>query len=200
MGLIPVPPGHLAAIATSLEMRERPRPRPLPESPLRLARWTNPAPEKYRILFKRVGAPFLWYSRLFLDDATLAAIIHDPAVENYAVVDRAGIEVGLLELDFRVAGECEIAFLGLITELTGKGHGRWLMAEALMRAWRPGITRVWLHTCTLDHPSALRFYTAQGFIPFKQEIEVFADPRLTGHLPRDAAPHVPFFDQSASCA
>lgn len=191
MALTPVAEGELAAIVTSLEMRERPRARPLPTSPLRLTRWASPTPASYRTLFKRVGTPWLWFSRLMLDDVALAAIIGDPAVELYAVLDRAGIEVGMLELDFRMPGECEIAFFGLIPELAGKGYGRWLMAETLARAWLPDVKRIWVHTCTLDHPSALNFYRAQGFVAFARAIEVFADPRLLDVLPRDAAPHIP---------
>ncbi|MDO6415731.1 GNAT family N-acetyltransferase [Sphingomonas sp. BIUV-7] len=195
MALTPVADGELAAIVTSLEMRERPKPRPLPASPFRLVRWASPPPERYRTLFTRIGTPWLWFSRLLLDDAALTAIIDDPAVEVYAVTDRAGIEIGILELDFRVAGECEIGFFGLITELSGKGHGRWLMAETLARAWRPGIGRVWVHTCTLDHPSALNFYQRQGFVAFARAVEIFADPRLLGVLPREAGPHAPVLDQ-----
>ena len=191
MGLTPVAAGHIAAIVTTLEMRTQPALRPIPDSTLRLVRWTAPTPDKYRALFRRVGEPWLWFSRLLLSDAALSAIIHDPAVEVYAAVDRAGIEVGMLELDFRKAPDCEIGFFGLIPELVGKGHGRWLMAETLGRAWRPGIARVWVHTCTLDHPSALNFYRAQGFVAFRREVEVFADPRLSGALPESAAPHVP---------
>jgi GNAT superfamily N-acetyltransferase len=194
MGLTPVAPGELAAIVTSLEMRARPPARALPASPLRLARWRAPAPDAYRALYRRIGTRWLWFSRLLLDDAALAAIIHDDAVEIYAAVDRGGIEVGLLELDFRQAGACEIAFFGLIPELTGSGHGRWLMAQATMLAWRAGIERLWVHTCTLDHPSALGFYRAQGFVPFARAIEVFADPRLIDVLPRDAAPQIPLLD------
>jgi hypothetical protein len=48
-----------------------------------------------------------------------------------------------------------------------------------------------VHTCTLDHPSALGFYRAQGFTPFARAVETFADPRLSGHLAESAAPHVP---------
>ena len=191
MGLTPVAAGHIAAIVTTLEMRTQPALRPIPDSTLRLVRWTAPTPDKYRALFRRVGEPWLWFSRRLLSDAALSAIIHDPAVEVYAAVDRAGIEVGMLELDFRKAPDCEIGFFGLIPELAGKGHGRWLMAETLGRAWRPGIARVWVHTCTLDHPSALNFYRAQGFVAFRREVEVFADPRLSGALPESAAPHVP---------
>ena len=71
------------------------------------------------------------------------------------------------------------------------------MAEALKLGWADGIERVWLHTCTLDHPSALGFYRNQGFVPVKRTIETFADPRLAGLLPRDAAPHVPLFDPAS---
>jgi len=198
VGLIPVKPGEVATIVTSLEMLERPRPRPLPESPLRLIRWEAPSPEKYRALFRRVGEPWLWFSRLVMEETRLTAIIHDPDIEIYAVADPRGIEIGLLELDFRTATQgaatCELSYFGLVPELTGQGHGRWLMAQALLRAWRRDVTRVWVHTCTLDHPSALGFYRASGFMPFRRAVETFADPRLTGHLPRAVAPHVPLLD------
>jgi hypothetical protein len=53
---------------------------------------------------------------------------------------------------------------------------------------------MWVHTCTLDHPGALGFYRRNGFAPFARAIETFADPRLLGILPRDAAPHAPLID------
>ncbi len=199
MGLTPVPDDHVAAIVTHLEMRARPALKPLPPSRLRLVRWKQPDLNNYRTLFSRVGTPWLWFSRAVMPDADVLASIGDPRVEVYAVADPAGIEVGLLELDFRIAGQCEISYFGLVPELTGGGHGRWLMAHALMLGWRPGVSRMWVHTCTLDHPKALNFYRAQGFTAFKREIETFADPRLTGHLPGDAAPQVPFLGSSANC-
>lgn len=191
MGLTPVPPGHVAAVVTTLEMRKRPPLRPLPDSPLRLVEWDSPSPDKYRALFRRIGEPWLWFSRLIMDDARLLDIIHAPDISIHAVVDPRGIEVGILELDFRKPRECELSFFGLIPELAGAGHGRWLMAEALNRAWIKGIDRVWVHTCSLDHPRALGFYRASGFTAIAREIETFPDPRLSGHLPREAAPHVP---------
>jgi GNAT superfamily N-acetyltransferase len=191
VALTAVPDGHCAAIVTHLEMTERPRPKPLPASPLRLVRWPEPDLAKYRTLFARVGTPWLWFSRAVMPDAAMRAIIGDPAVEVHAVIDVRGIEIGLLELDFHDLPSCEIAYFGLVPELNGRGHGRWLMGETLARAWRKDVTRVWVHTCTLDHPSALGFYRAQGFVPFKREVEIFPDPRLSGHLPRDAATQVP---------
>ena len=194
MGLIPVRPGEVATVVTTLEMTEPPALRPLPDTRLRLIDWPNPDLANYRDLFRRVGAPWLWYSRLVMDDAKLAAIVHGPAVTVHAAVDPAGIEVGMLELDFRHAGACELSYFGLVPELVGQGHGRWLMAHALTRAWRPGVARVWVHTCTLDHPRALGFYIASGFVPYGRAVETFADPRLAGILPRDAAPQIPLLD------
>lgn len=188
---LPVGPGEIAAVVTHLEMRTRPRPRPLKPSPLRLKRWAAPGIDKYRQLYRRVGEPWLWFSRLVMADDALAAILRDPAVEIFAVLDPKGIEVGLLELDFREAGQCEIAFFGLIPALTGQGFGGWLMGQALGIAWRGGIERLWVHTCTLDDPRALGFYIAQGFAPIGREIELLPDPRLNGVIPRECAPHVP---------
>lgn len=198
MGLIPVPDGQLASVVTSLEMRARPPLRPVPPSPFRLLHWEAPANARYRALFRRVGTPWLWYSRLVMEDDRLAAILSDPQVEVYALTDRAGIELGMLELDFRTAGECLIAYFALVPELTGKGHGRWMMAQALAWAWRPGVARVHVNTCTLDHPAALPFYQRSGFCAYRRTVETFADPRLAGVLPADAAPYSPCLGGSAA--
>ncbi|WFT77614.1 MULTISPECIES: GNAT family N-acetyltransferase [unclassified Methylobacterium] len=186
-GLTPIPATHVAAVVTSLEMRNRP---PLPDAPeLPLAALGADLP-RYRALFARIGTPWLWFSRRRMADAALAAILTDPAVEALALT-RDGHDIGLVELDARVEGEVEIAFLGLVPEAVGRGIGRQLMGEALRRAWARPVSRVWVHTCTFDHPSAIGFYQASGFTPFARAIEVVPDPRLSGHLPREAAPHVP---------
>jgi GNAT superfamily N-acetyltransferase len=191
MSMTPVDPRQIATIVTHLEMRERPRPAPLPASSLRLVRWKAPALETYRALFRRVGEPWMWFSRLVMPDADVEAIIHDPAVEIYAVCDPQGIEIGLIELDFRRLPDCELSFFGMVSELAGKGHGRWMAAQAKALAWRRGVERFWVHTCTLDHPSALNFYIKSGFTPYLREVEIFDDPRVKGIMPRGASPHIP---------
>ena len=196
MGLTRVPDGWCAAVVTHLEMTTRPLPRPVPAGVLHLLQWHAPDAKKYRALFRRVGAHWLWFSRLTMDARQLSAIISDKAVKIFAVLDSAGLEVGMVELDFRALPDCEIAYFGLIPELAGQGHGRWLMAQTLALAWAPGVERVCVHTCSLDHPSALGFYRAQGFTPFKRELETFHDPRLKGQLPRDAAPQIPLIGTS----
>ncbi|MFM6831838.1 MAG: GNAT family N-acetyltransferase [Novosphingobium sp.] len=175
-------------------MREPPaglrRLTPEGDVPVQLVRWKDCAPEKYRQLYKRVGGPWLWWSRLVKNDGELAGILNDTLVQLYAVVDRARVEVGILELDFRVEDQCEIVFFGLIPGATGKGLGKWLMRKALQMAWAPGVSRVWLHSCTTDDPRAVPFYMRQGFVPFARYVEVYRDPRLCGLYPEDAAPQI----------
>lgn len=183
--------GDLACVVTALEMREPPadlrRLTPEDDVPIQLVRWKDCSPEKYRVLYKRVGGPWLWWARLVKTDAELVEILSDPRVQLYAVVDRARVEIGIVELDFRVEGECEIVFFGLIPGATGKGLGKWLMRKALGMAWIKGISRVWLHSCTTDDPRAVPFYMSRGFVPFARFVEVYRDPRLCGLYPEDAA-------------
>lgn len=193
-GFHDIPPGKVAAIVTHLEMREPAplRPVPAPEG-LELRRVRDPDPDWYRDLFTRVGAlDWLWFSRLRMPRDELAAIIRDPDVEVYGLFrgDRAE---GLLELDFREPGECELAFLGVTPALIGTGAGRFLMNEAITRAWARPIGRFHVHTCTLDHPGALSFYRRSGFMPVCQQVEIADDPRLTDGFPETAGPHVPIF-------
>jgi len=198
MSYEPVTDGELAAVVTYFEMLEPPRAE-IPRSTLRLRRVAEPDPDQYRALFRKVGSPWLWFSRLAMSDHELEAILGDPRVELYEV---AAVEpvVGMLELDFREAGQCEIAFIGLVPELAGQGHGRWLLAKALRLAWRDGTTRVHVHTCTLDHPAALTAYRRAGFTAYKRAVERFPDPRLLGILPADCAPQVPLVGTLASAA
>ena len=197
MSLEHIPDGQLAAVVTYLEMTAPPS-EPVPASSLQLRRVTLVA-DAYRALFRKVGARWLWFSRLAMADSELEAIIADPDVELFEVAAVEAV-VGMLELDFREPGACEIAFVGLVPELAGQGHGRWLLAEAVHRAWREGVERVHVHTCTLDHPAALAAYTRAGFVPVKRAVERFRDPRLTGLLPVDAAPQVPLLGTPAAGA
>ena len=197
MSLTDVPDGKLAAVVTYLEMGEPPVELEVPSSALRLER-VKLDPVAYRALFKLIGTPWLWFSRLVMPDADLAAILDHPAVELFEVRDGAEV-VGMLELDRRDDGACELSFVGLVPEYSGKGHGRWLLAEAVSRAWgRDGVGRVHVHTCSLDHPAALAAYRHAGFVAVRRAVETFIDPRLAGVLPRDAAPHVALVEPPSS--
>lgn len=192
-GYSPVPPGHLASVVTYLEMLAPP---PAWARSVRdavaptLERLGATELERYRTLFTAVGAPWLWFSRLRLDDAALRDILADARVEAWAVRENDR-DVGLLELDFRTPGACELAFFGLVADHVGQGMGRRLMHAAITRAWAQPITRFHVHTCTLDHSRAVEFYVRAGFTPYARAVEITPDPRLDGTLPIDVGRHVP---------
>lgn len=192
-GYSDIPAGKLAAVVTHLEMTARPPLRGDPLGAWTLRKFDTPAVHWYRDLHRRVGEEWLWFSRARMNDAELAAIIHAPGVEVYAlVVD--GNDEGLLELDFSEARQCELVYFGVTAKLIGSGAARFMMNCALEIAWSRELSRVWVHTCTFDHPSAVAFYQRSGFRPFRRQIEVADDPRLDGTAPRTAAKHVPIIE------
>jgi hypothetical protein len=72
------------------------------------------------------------------------------------------------------------------------------MNAAIRRAFREPIRRLFLHTCSLDHPAALPFYVRAGFVAYRRAIEVADDPRLYGALPLTAAPQIPIIGKAAA--
>ena len=191
-GYTDLPPGKLANLVVYLELRA-PVLRPsVFESSFSLEPLPRDA-DIYRELFRRVGQDWLWSGRLRLSDAEFAALLADPDIEIHALVE-GGERIGLMELDFRNPGECELAYLGVAPDVIGRGAGRFLMNEAVSRAFARPIERLFVHTCNFDHPGAVAFYKRSGFTPCKLAVEIHDDPRLLGLLPRDCAPHVPLFD------
>lgn len=197
-GYSPIPPGKVANVVTFLEMRTRPAQLPgLPELPLSLVRLGPQNLHIYRRLFREVGEDWLWVSMLEIGDDEVCDILAHPLMETYALRD-GDRDIGLVELDFRVTGECEVVYFGVIKDAIGKGTGRLLMNQAIAKAWAQPIDRFWLHTCTFDHPAAMGFYQRSGFKPYKLMVEVHDDPRLMGLLPKTAAPHVPLLEPATS--
>ena len=187
-GSIDLPRGKIAAIATYLEIREPPS-GAAPELDGRFERVGGDI-ARYRSLYGRIGEPWLWFTRVLMSDAALGRIIAHSDVEALAFV-RNGADAALVELDFRREGECEIVFFGLVPEAIGGGLGPRLLQAAIRRGFARPVSRVWLHTCTLDHPAAMSVYLRAGFTPYRRAIEIADDPRLTGHLPATAAPFFP---------
>lgn len=187
-----LPAGWVAEVVTYLEMRKAPPPRPEPAAGGMALQRIRPDAAGFRDRFRRVGEPWLWASRLRLDDGALMAIVQTDAVELYDLMIGPDT-IGLLELDFRQDGACELAFFGVVPEAIGIGAGRFLMNRAIQRAWgrAPRIGRFWVHTCSNDHPDALAFYMRSGFVPYGRGVECYPDPRLEGLLAREAAPHIP---------
>ena len=169
---------------TYLEMKSPDQRSPAPgwTEPVTVQRAERPTVSFYRYLYDTVGADWDWYERRRLSDDALAAIIHDDAVEVYVLRVR-GTPVGYAELDRRVEGEVEIAYFGLVPDYIGRGLGPALLDWALERAWSYRPRRVWLHTCSLDHPKALAVYRRAGFEVYDREV-------ISAEIePRDPARH-----------
>jgi GNAT superfamily N-acetyltransferase len=189
-GYTDLPPGKIANVVTFLERTTPPAPAEALPPGLAMVLVTKPSPSWYRALYRRIGEDWLWISRAVMPEDELADLISRSSTTILAL-ERSGQAIGLVELDASSPGEVEIVTFGVVPEETGTGAAKVLMEGALARGFSGGVQRVWLHTCTFDHPAAVRFYLHQGFRAFKFAIEVSDDPRLSGFLPEDAAPHVP---------
>jgi len=179
-----VGPAKLADVVTYLEMLAKPaRPQtPVPAAKLVLLRAERCTVSFYRYLYNVVGEPWLWYERRLWSDARLAELLARPDVEIY-VLCAWGSPAGYFEV-VRAAGDTELAYFGLVPDFIGRGFGAWFLNSAIDTAWLGGTTRVWVHTCTFDHPRALGLYQRCGFKVYQRRTVTFDDPRLAGVIPR----------------
>jgi GNAT superfamily N-acetyltransferase len=143
-------------------------------------RVANPTSTLYRRCYQTVGRNFHWRDRWDWTDAEIRAHLAQPGIELHTAT-RAGALVGWYEL--RGVPEdrsVEIAYFGLFPDAIGRGLGKHLLSCAVRDAWAssPPPARVWLHTCTLDHPAALPNYMARGFRPYKTEAYEVEESRL----------------------
>lgn len=135
---------------------------------LNLMRAEIPCPELNRFLYTAVGARWFWYARLTWDYAQWLSYLDRPELETW-IAYISGSPAGYYELERQGGGDVEIVYLGLLPGLIGQGLGSALLTSAVNRAWAMGAIRVWVHTCSLDHPLALRNYQARGFRVFRTE-------------------------------
>jgi GNAT superfamily N-acetyltransferase len=125
----------------------------------------------YRYLQDRVGRAWTWVNALRLDDEELAARIHAPE-RDIRVLYLDGAPAGFFELRPDLLPRVEIAYFGMMDHATGQGLGRWFLGAAIEAAWSYKPEKVFLQTCTADHPAALPLYQKMGFSPVSQEKEM----------------------------
>jgi len=115
-----------------------------------------------RFLYQLVGGPWQWTDKLAWTDGQWKAYVEDENLRTWVAYER-GTPAGYYELQRQQGGDVEIAYFGLAPQFIGKGYGAFLLYHAIKSAWAwQGTKRVWVHTCTLDHPSALPNYEARG--------------------------------------
>lgn len=158
------------AVRTYLEMTDRAvlAPAPAPSAEVTLERSDDCPPALWRRLYADVGREYHWVERLRWSDDDIAHYLGDPRLELWILRER-GEPAGYFELRGHDDGAVEIAYFGLLPHAIGRGLGKFMLTRAIERAWDRGATRVWLHTSSLDHSSALSNYLARGFSIWKQE-------------------------------
>lgn len=124
-----------------------------------------PCPPLNRFLYTAVGGDWYWLDRLGWSYAQWHSYLERDGVETW-VAYVSGTPAGYFELETQAGGNVEIVYFGLLPQFIGHGLGGALLTATVERAWALGAHRVWLHTCSLDHPNALPGYQARGFRVF----------------------------------
>ena len=171
------PKAILEVTITYLEMHQKPINLPKNDNTKQvwIAKVNKPTLSFYRYLYFHIGEPWRWYERRILGDDDLRSIINDAGVSIH-VLYFDGSPAGYFELDARIDHQVELAYLGLFPEFIGRGLGSWLLDRALITAWKSQPSRVWVHTCSLDHPNALPCYRKAGFKIHREETISIRDP------------------------
>lgn len=152
-----------------LEMRASTELRPAPrQDALEVRECEVPQFEVNRFLYRFVGQGWEWTEKLGWSDAAWRAWAEDPMLRTWIACHR-GSPAGYFELQKQPGEEVEIAYFGLARAFIGRGFGGELLTRCIECAWAWGAARVWVHTCSLDHPAALANYEARGMRLYRQE-------------------------------
>jgi GNAT superfamily N-acetyltransferase len=122
----------------------------------------------YRYLYVEVGRHYHWHDRLAWSEQQFREWLAGPSVVWLLSVE--GAPAGFFELRGHDDGSAEVAYFGLMPDYQGRGLGRYLLIRSVEEAWAGRPSRVWLHTCTLDHPAALPNYMKRGFRQVRTEV------------------------------
>ena len=134
-----------------------------------LVKKTNPDFQLNKFFYKQVGKKHRWVDRLSWSDEKWIKYISNKNLDTYLITEKEDL-VGFFELLYNPElKETEISYFGLLEEYIGKGIGGYALSEAIKKSFEKNIKRVWLHTCTLDHPNALKNYIARGMKVFRKE-------------------------------
>jgi len=137
---------------------------------LEVRRAEAPCPELNRFMYSAVGGEWQWVDRLRWSERQWLEYLDRPELETWLGYVK-GTPAGYFELESQPEANVEIVYFGLLPSFVGKGYGGSLLTAAVKRAWAMNAERVWVHTCSLDHPAALANYQARGFVIFKEVVE-----------------------------
>ena len=135
----------------------------------------TPSLDLCKFFYKEIGKDFFWRDRLAWTDQEWFNYISNDFFKLYILKQNNKL-AGYYELLYDpITSSMEIPYFGIFKEFYGKGIGGHLLTDAILTAFNEKINRVWVHTCTLDHPNALKNYLARGMTIFKTE-KIFFNP------------------------
>ncbi len=187
-----IPSGHLPVHRWYLRL-ENPQNLQTPTPPhddLTIIRAENPTVDFYRFLYQTAGEEYLWGDLRRRSDEELFDLI-SPGHIHLMVLYVAGVPAGFFELDFGHEDRINLKYFALLPGFTGGGLGSFMLSSCIHYAGQRRHLPLTVDTCTLDHPIALENYRARGFVEWREEDEIYLDPRLDGTVPKDAGKHVP---------
>lgn len=145
------------------------QPRRCHDPRFRIDQATVPQWQVNRFLYQLVGGPWQWGAYLEKSEDEWRDLTEtDDLLTFIAYYD--GSPAGYYELR-RADGDVEIWHFGMAPKFIGRGFGGPLLTHALEQAWCLDPGRVWVHTCTNDHPSALANYMARGMKVYRIDTE-----------------------------
>ena len=122
-----------------------------------------------KFFYKQIGRNHRWIDRLSWSDKKWIEFVENPRVKTFILKDNSNL-VGYYETIYDLYKDhSEIAYFGILEEYFGKKCGGYLLSEAIKNLFKDGMSRVWLHTCSLDHENAIKNYLARGMQVFKSE-------------------------------
>lgn len=122
-----------------------------------------------RYLYALVGEAWNWTDKLALTDDQWKEYAESSNLRTWVAYYKGSI-AGYFELDTDSRLNVEIAYFGLAPKFIGQGFGGYLLSEAIKSAWEEcKAKRVWVHTCSLDHPNALNNYQSCGLKIYREE-------------------------------
>ena len=130
---------------------------------------TKPDFQLNKFFYKQIGKKYRWTDRLIWTDLQWSNYVSNKNLETYIIKNDEDL-VGYFELIHHPEkNETELAYLGLLEDYFGKGVGGYALSTAIVKSFEKKVKRVWVHTCTLDHPNAIKNYLARGMKIFKEE-------------------------------
>ncbi|HPG38860.1 MAG TPA: GNAT family N-acetyltransferase [bacterium] len=156
----------------SLEMHtfDELRPSRQVNSDFHIIRVEQPYPAFNKFLYSEVGKDWFWIDKLSWSHDQWHKYVDRPELETW-VGYLHGAPAGYYELEKQPGTQIELVYFGILPPYYGQGLGGILLTHAIIRAWSMKPKRVWVHTCSHDHPAALQNYLARGFVLYNETVE-----------------------------